>query len=359
MFVYLSTWFSVMLFGHYSEKYDFRPTNALTDKRIHHSKNANTFFSISVLILILVAGLRYYVGADYYAYYGWYSDYASSFIEHLKNLDEPGLRLIYWLTVNLIADDGAACVFITNAIIIFLVVKTLHDNTDQLFLPIVLYSLICWTDTFNGMRQVLAAAVVFCSLSALRDKKFIKFCIIIFLAFLCHKSALVMLPVYFLVHRKTNIINLLILAILSYVLLISSEQLFDISGWILGKEINAESAYSSRSVNILRILSNIAPAAFFLILYSPRKKKPLEDFYLNLLVIHALFSIITQNSAYLARVNIFSAPFEIIAICELLKGEKRLRQLYTVLIIGLFLIFESYQVLSSSDLTPFKWIWER
>lgn len=57
----------------------------------------------------------------------------------------------------------------------------------------------------NGMRQYMAAAIVLCGtkyLFSLKKSSFIKYAVIIVLAWSMHKSALIMLPMYFVVRRK-------------------------------------------------------------------------------------------------------------------------------------------------------------
>ncbi len=358
MATYFITWFTVILLGILAQNADYYYGDELSFGKIQHSGNAKLFYGIATIILIAVAGFRYYIGSDYYAYYGWYAEYAGNFFIRLKNLNEPGISFIYWLTVKFV-NDGAACVFAANAIMIFIVLRTLKDNTDQLCLAIILYSLICWTATFNGMRQALATAVLFCGYPALRDKRFYKFMIFVGLAYLCHKSSIVMIALYFAVHRKVDVKNILLTVIVGVILLYSTDTLFDITGLVLDKELNTSVGYIANNVNMLRTLSNVAPAVFFLMVAHGNEQDEREDFYLNLLIVHALISVATQNSAYLARLSIFSAPFEVIAVCELLKRSSNNRKILECVIVILFFVFQTYQVMHSADLSPFHWIWER
>ncbi len=358
MTTYFVTWLSVLCLGFLAQKSDYFRYAEYTTSRVSHRKNAVFFYNAAAFLLIFVSGCRYYIGSDYYAYYGWYNSYANSLPTRLLTLDEPGISLIYYIVVKFI-DDGAACVFVADAIMIWILLKTMRNNTDQLFLSVTLYALICWTATFNGMRQALAAAVLFCGFPAIRDRKLTRFCLCVFAAYLFHKSSLIFLPVYFIAYRKVNLKNVLILAIAAFLFLQAYDRLFHVAGLILEKDLNLNSAYSSRAVNILRVLSNVAPAAYFLLIYSKKEKSTTEELYLNLLILHAFISVITSNSAYLARVNMYTAPFVVISICELLKGDRRNRSVVTMGIVVLYFIFQTYEVGKSPDLSPFRWIWER
>ena len=358
MTTYFITWGAVALLAIVAKQTDFQFGDELSYGKVKHATAAKIFFFLACAILVFVAGCRYNVGGDYWAYYSWYKDYADSFFERLREFNEPGLSFIFWLTTK-VWNDGFACILIVDAIMILLVLKVLRDNTDNIPLGLILYALICWISTFNGMRQALAVAVFFCGLPYLRDKKIVKFGIIVFLAFLCHKSALVMALLYIVVHRKIDAKNIIILAIASVAVIYSYDRVFNFTNELLDKELNTDSAYISRSVNLLRVAANMAPGIYFVAKNWKREADEKSTFYLNLLIIHGLIALVTLNSAYLARLNMYTAPFVVISICELVKREKRNRTITEIIAILLYFAFQTYQVYNSVELSPFKWIWER
>lgn len=358
MTTYFITWGAVALLVMVAKQTDFQFGEELSFSKVRHTTTARIFFFLACAVLVFVGGCRFFIGSDYFAYYGWYKDYASSFFERLREFDEPGLSFVFWLTTK-VWNDGFACIFVVAAITILLVLKVLRDNTDNIAVGVILYALICWTGTFNGLRQALAVAIFFCGFPYLRDKKIIKFGIIVFLAFLCHKSALVMALLYFVVHRKTDAKNIIILAIASVAVIYSYDRVFDFTNELLDKEINTEGEYISRSVNLLRVAANMAPGIYFVAMNWKKEADEKSNFYLNLLIIHGLIALITLNSAYLARLNMYTAPFVVISICELVKREKENRTITEIIVIILYFAFELYEVYNSVDLSPFKWIWER
>ena len=358
MATYWLVWLCVLIFSAIAQSSDYAFPDQPLNEKITHTPTTKFWLFLAVSVLIFVAGCRYYIGADYYAYYGWYQSYATTFWERLRSLDEPGIRLIYML-VTKVVDDGAACIFVTDGIMIVLVLRTLYKNTSKVCLATILYSLICWTATFNGMRQALAVAVIFCGLPYLREKKFVKYLIVCAIAFLCHRSAIVMILPYFVVNRKINAKNIFLLSILGITVLMSFDRVIEVTGFILDESIKADSTYWANAVNYLRTAANIAPSVFFLYVYRNEEKGEAESFYLNLLLIHAIVAFATSNSACLARMSMYTAPFEVLAVCELSKIFKEKNRGIVVLIVILFWIFESYEVFISPDLTPFKWIWQR
>ena len=78
--------------------------------------------------------------------------------------------------------------------------KYSRDYWISIFLFVASTDYIAWM--FNGMRQFLAAAVAFTALPFILQKKYIPSILIIFLASRFHQSALLMVPVVFIVQGK-------------------------------------------------------------------------------------------------------------------------------------------------------------
>ena len=358
MTTYFITWLAVFTLAATARRHDYLYDDELSYGRIKHTAQSNMFSSLACMILIFVAGCMYYIGSDYYAYYGWYQSYAESLSERIRTLNEPAISIIYSIVVKFY-NDGFACIFALGAIMIWLVIRTLRNNTTDICLAIILYAITCWVATFNGMRQALAVSVVFAGFPYLRDKKLLQYAMCIFAAYLCHKSAIIFILLFFVVHRKVDLGNLTLLIITTIVVLFSYDRVFAVTDIILDKEINPNAAYNARAVNMLRVAANCAPGIVFGVIWWNRPRSEKHDFYLNLLFINAIISLMTSNSAYLARLNMFSKPFQVIAICELLKVNLSSRRIVKIGIVLLFLLFETYEVYHSADLSPFRWIWSR
>ena len=179
------------------------------------------------------------------------------------------------------------------------------------------------------------------------------------MAFLCHRSAILMVLLYFLAHRKINLLNIVIMLLCVIILLGSYNFLFDIAGNVLDKKYDMTNTYNTTSVNVFRILVGVAPAFYFGFSLRSKEKTETEEFFLNLLMIHAMVNVITLNSAYLARVSIYTAPFVVISISELSKTINiKYRKVTMVGIIFLYFIFWLYQLYSSDSLRDFTFIWQ-
>ena len=358
MLVYWMVWFAVLILAGFCKAYDFYPSQELTESRVYHGGLATFFFLIASIMLIIVAGCRYYVGADFGAYYK-YKNYLD-FLPSIKALDEPGIRVIYNIAV-LIHRSGGMCIMAAATVTLGLELSALYKNTDNIGFALPLFVFTCWTSCFNGVRQDLAVAVLFCGLPALREKNFKKYAFIVFLAFLCHRSAIIMILVYFIVNRKVNARNVIILIVASVIVLLSYDKVYNLVNTVLlDHDVTGQEAYWGTVVNIYRVLTYIVPAAFFLYMYRYAEKDCLTCFYLNLLLIHAIVGAVTMNSAALARMVMYTMPFAVVAMAELLKRlSGNNRRIYSCGIVILFWIMQIYEVANSNSLSPFrlKWFW--
>ena len=356
MTVYYIVWTCAIIIGIGINQSDYSPKRELTFKRVNHTIQASSLYIFLSVILVLFAGCRYYVGTDFGAYYK-YNNYLD-FWESLRNIDEPGIRLIYSIAIR-IHESGQFCIFSVTAVILGLELWIIYKNTDQIGVASILFCFICWTSCFNTIRQALAIAVLFCGFPALRDKNYKIYIIFAFLAFLCHKSAIIMVLISIMISRKTSFGNVILLLILSIVTLYSYDRVFRVVNIVLDNSITGDELYWSTQVNRLRPLVRIVQAGFFLYVYRDVEKTDTVCFYLNILLVSAVISIVTMNSAALARMSIYMGPFTVIAIVELLKVFSDInRGLITTLIIILYGIVEYAECDGMIfTLEKLRWLW--
>lgn len=358
MTVYYVVLILIILFCGIAKRYDMVFDGKISVRSTYnHSKIALQLFVLSIAILIFVAGFRYYVGTDFGGYYNGYQRYANEFMDKLIEFDEPGFAFISWITV-LIGGNGATTIFLSSLITITLFSITIYKYSDNLLFAILLYIFLgCWHGGFNGIRQYLAAAIVFFGFKYLIKRELLKYLICIFIAFLFHASASVMILAYFIAHRKVNFSNIMILVVASIVALYSFDKLLEIAGFILDNEYQLSNDYITNSVNILRVLAAVAPSVLFLIMYYGKNLTDYQNLCINLLIMNAVIWVSTSNSTYLARAGIYTAPFLIIAIPELLKGLTRKNRItITLIIILAYVYFWWYEVSNGSTLNNFQFV---
>lgn len=360
MIVYLATLLVVAYLCSIAEKQDRLIERKHEGVAIVHSKNAYKLYFLASCVLVLVAGLRYRVGTDYGAYYFGYEDYITKLFENLGTLHEPGFGIVAKASTLLI-NDGALVMLLASVITIGLPLVVIYRNTNELFLATVLLVIMgYWHGSFNGVRQYLAAAVLFCGYKLLQDREFRKYLIAVFVAFLFHRSAAIMALFYFVVYREVSFKNVVLLVVVIFVALRSYDVIFNLSNTLMDKAYSEDNAYTSTLVNRLRVLSSCVPAIIFMLEYRNVKFTKIQMFHMNTVIVHAAIRIVTMNSALLYRIGIYTDPFMAIAIPEMLKGIPiRNRRIYTFLIAIMYLLMWWYELSHGSSLSTFRWIWQR
>lgn len=321
---------------------------------------SNKFFVIlTAAVLIFVAGFRWKVGTDYNTYISLFNRYISDYNAYLNLFDGPLFVFFAKLTSFLCRDYwifffGVACLTIG------LYVRTIAKYSKMFLFSILLYIFIgAWNSSFNGMRQYLAAAVLFAGHRFLIDKKFLRYCAVVIIASLVHVTALIMLPVYFVSYLKINLKTIIILAIGAFALRYSYDYLFNIMSGVKGSEQSGY-GYMTNSVNLFRVLVSFSPLALFL--FVPKNKLNENDntIYFNMLLVNAAFMFATANSTYLARIGIYTDIYITLALPRMLRWFKaKEKAIVSSVIVIFYAIFWWYELWIRGSLETFQWIWNR
>ncbi|HPF53692.1 MAG TPA: EpsG family protein [Eubacteriales bacterium] len=317
------------------------------------------FVILASLVLIFVAGCRYYVGTDFGYYYKDIVGGFSAFWRHLWAYKEPGIWLV-GAVGRLFADNGGSVIFMASLFTVGLYMIQIYKHANMYLVSMLLFMFLgTWDGSFNGVRQYMAAAVLFAGHRFILERKFIKYLIVVFLASLCHTSALIMIPVYFIFLRKLDGWQLLIMAVGAVAIRFSYDLVFSAVGFLKGQEV-VMNDYSTNSVNILRIIVNMVPVGVYLLFCEKKNLTREESFYLTGIILNGFVYVATMQSTYLARAGIYTDSFAILGygyLFKLIKNEKT-RTFLMIAAMVLFFVYWRYAIVHSTALNDFKWIWE-
>ncbi len=117
----------------------------------------------------------------------------------------------------------------------------IKQNAERPVLALFFYiTLANFAFIITGIRQGMAMSFCLLALSFVKDKKLIKFAVLIFLAYLCHKSAILFAIMYFIGRRKVNIINMIINVIAIAVMYFGYERWLALANDLLGYDYEVE-----------------------------------------------------------------------------------------------------------------------
>lgn len=326
-----------------------------SDGFVRYKNHYGFFYPLLFFAFVFVGGFRYYVGTDFGGYYKLYNFKWDDILLAFKELDEPGLKFVSFIARN-IWDDGASVIFfaclITTILVFYGISK--FDNND-ITLMLLIYILIAgWTFSLNGVRQAMAASIIFAFARVNKNNWILKYVLICCIAFLFHKSALMMLPILLLSHRKFNKSQVLLLVISAVLIPLFFDFAFD----FMGADTTNEDAlqYIDRQINPIRVIVAFAPA--ILLIFVEDKKRFFEDngFALNLMLFNAILTLTTMNSAYLNRFTHYTSMFLMIYYPVVFKAiTKKLRVFAIVFVILFYFLYFRYELTNGVDEVVWQW----
>ena len=321
------------------------------------TRDTKIYLFIIIAVLIVTAGCRYHMGTDYVNYVHLYkTQYSQLSLGEILILEEPILPLIGKISY-LFFDSYFPMFLIASVITVGLMLySTYKETTDFIFVSLLYIFAGGWTGSFNGVRQYIAIAIVFIGRKYIMERNFLKFLLVCGVAFFAHRSALFFVLIYFIYSKKFTVVRLLAVTIIAIVVSRSYEVIFDFIGWIDDKEFVAND-YALRSVNILRILAGCAPAILAIYYAFTKKLNKQQIFYTYMLIANATVWVSTADSAYLARLALYTGVFVPLGLSLILELEDdKHKKVLKIVIIVLYSCFWLYEVSNSKTLREFEWI---
>jgi len=276
---------------------------------------------LSASFPIFLSAFRYGNGADYFLYERIFKTFCNGQIFH----EVKSLELGYIVLTEI-------CSTISNSPFFFFLINALLINIfffwgiykESCNVPLsILFFFITGTffDSFNGLRQYIATAIIFCSYKYILEKNKKEFLLTVLLASLFHYSALIMIPIYYISRYRLTMVKttLLLLSeviagsfiyqIITYLL-----QFTRYSFFLTSVEYKIDITYGSiLYTTIITIVCYI---------YLNNKKGAIGQMLTTLQVIICACSLTSLFIPLSARLQYYFLPFEIIIIPEIIKSIK-------------------------------------
>lgn len=219
---------------------------------------ANFCYNLLLIVLILIAGLRYKVGGDSLNYFEYFDEIP--YLNALPNYDfinspyDP-----FWIALSSISktliNDFAFFQLIHAVIINTIIFWFIKKYTGFRFTAVFLY--VCGAYLYFNMeimRESLAICVFLLAYPSFREKKWLKYYVIAIVAFLFHSSAIILFLFPLLRYVKMNLFNVLMIGLV-FIISIYFKQII---GLVLFTSRISEkfNTYSNLQLNIFGIISN-------------------------------------------------------------------------------------------------------
>lgn len=329
-------------------------------RKYGESKNLLTLFMVIISIqMILILGLRdQSIGRDTISYFKRFNKYGQYSIQEifLDENQEIGFSLLI-KAVRFFTGDYQWFLVIVSMLSIIPIMITITKCSKKPFLSVLLFiALDYFSFMFSGMRQGIAYGLCFSSYLMIRDKKFFKFLVVVFLATLFHKSAYLFIPAYFIANTKIKK-KTIILMIISYIFVFMfKEKLF---GLVTDAMYDSYEIKDTNPVGFLVLVFTVAVVG---VLFKNNAIKMDESFNCSLMILCAAvvllpFIGIGNNAKRLVE---YYSIFMIMVIPGILDGIEDIK-VYTMLnisvILGLILLFVIYLLADGYWIIPYIPFW--
>ena len=309
------------------------------------------------LTFILVAGLRKNIG-DTESYIYSYKQ-LGDFTGFLQNDKDKGFTYFQLFLYN-INKDPQFLIFITSLITQGSIIYTLGRYRSYFELEVYMY-ITCgaFLVSMNGIRQAMVGALLFLCTDLISKKKFIPYCIIVLILSTMHSSALIMIPIYFIVRKeawsKTTfmVIGIAMICFLFFNKLMPG--FFDLLQNSSYAEYEDIISQKGGGASFMRVLVNSVPVILAYIKRDKLKELwPESSIFINMAIINLIFITFALYNWIFARFQIYFQLYNIVLIAYVIKNcfnQRSMRDfVYYCFIICYFIFFYYEQVIGKVGL---------
>jgi transmembrane protein EpsG len=299
------------------------------------------FVFLAFSTLVLVSGLRNNVGDTYY--------YMHSYREFDINWDtidfsgDFGFNILQ-MFLQQFSKDPQLLLLTVALLTNVLIGLTLFHYSRMLELSLYVYITIGYfLVSMNGIRQYLAAAIVFAATTYIINGDWKKYMVIVLFAATMHQTALILIPIYFIVRMPAwSKVTYLLLFMAILIVIGFNEFMNLLFTAIEDTKYSGYQDFQEGGANLLRVIVAAAPVV---IAYLGREKLkelfPKSDVIVNMSILSVVFMVISTQNWIFARFSIYFGLYQLILIAWIVKlfAKKDQKLVYYGIIICYFIYF--------------------
>jgi transmembrane protein EpsG len=292
-------------------------------------------------VLVLISGLRNNIGDTYFYMHGYkITDFTWEYIQKSRDV---GFN-VFQMILKSFSSDPQVLIFVTALITNLFIVIVLYQYSRLIELSLYVYITSgLHLVSMNGIRQFMAASIIFIATKYLLNGDWKKYFLIILLASTIHQSALILLPIYFLVRNKAWSRSTYLLLLLSLIIVVGYNQFSEILFSSLeDTQYGHYQNFSEGGANIIRVLVNAIP---LIIAFIGREKLreifPKSDYIVNMSIVGLLFLVVSTQNWIFARFIIYFGLYQLILISWIVKvfSNQSEKLIYYSILIFYFLFY--------------------
>ena len=330
---------------------------------LKYNKLSSPLFIFNILIIYFFTVFRYGVGADYFQYEELFKQALpinkisiSYFKDNVHDIEYG--YLFFESVIKYFTDEYLVfLVFYVFAMFLFLYKAINNTGLYRNIQLLIFYSFIFLEYIFNAHRQGMAICIIYYAITLIHEDKLFRYTLLVILASLFHKIAIILIPLYFFIRKEFKV------SVLFYIVVIALFiSYFDLIGIVIkwcNENFSNVAAFrrmfhyyfNKHDANLkMSAIPYMQRAIMLFILFLFYKRIPYT--YSNLLVLYVSLFFIFSNVGVLAnRVSgillVSYAIFFSVLICNLkLKGNR------LIIILSIFFFSLSIFVKNIHDIHP-------
>lgn len=315
-------------------------------------KNYSTYiiiiYTIIFLILLIFSAFREGIGTDYYTYEFYYTNV--DFI-----IGDYGFKYLI-MFLNYISTNPRFFFIISSIIILVPTFFFIRNNSSNIFISLILFISIYYFTSLNIVRQFMAISL-YCMMgpTLIIDRKLLKHTILVLILSTIHFTAIILLPIYFFIHKEFK--SYIYYGLWLFSLLFIIEKKFFLYIWEKYLNINLfEVEYNGKLTKYIGMMDNlqIEDKTYFritvfnliyiiLLVFFKRTQYKNEQLVLwfNFYFISILLRNIFNNMMALQRLSLYFEFFIILLLPLFLSKKNSL--VLNVLFIVFFILYAYYR----------------
>lgn len=313
---------------------------------LEHSKSKDVFFYIALLVLITYAGLRSSIGDT-----GFYMNMFMKVPDTLEGVFKKNDwgYIIFMYGVKQVFTHPQWILVVTSFLSLSAILLTLKKMSPNVLFSVFLFFVLGgYMVLMNGVRQYLVVSLLFsCSFFLLKRKCWILYFLAVAIGTTIHYSALVMIPVFFIVQYKAwgkLTYSVIIIAIIGFLFY---SQLLDLIYPILEKTQYSRYYFwiienTNEGAHPLRFLVSLVPVGLsFIFRKDLEKNLKYYNVYINFSILYSIVLLFSTKHWIYARIGLYFGLYNLILIPAIFMyaSDKRLKKYVLPAAIVLYLVF--------------------
>ncbi|MDR6878642.1 EpsG family protein [Bacillus sp. 3255] len=288
----------------------------------------------------LVAGLRNNIGDTVFYIHSYrITDFTWEAVKAEKDIGFGILQMI----LKSYTDNPQLLIFITALVTNVLIIYVFYKYSRLFELSVYVYITSgLYIVSMNGVRQFLASAIVFAATKYLFEGNWKKYFLIVAFASLFHGSALILIPVYFIVRRKAWTSSTIVLLAMAVILIMGYSVLSDAFFTAIADTHYSEyQNFQEGGASLIRVAIGAVPLIFaYLGRNKLRELFPFGDYVVNMSLLNfVVMAIATQNWIF-ARFTIYFGLYNVLLMSWVISLFVRREQKFMYYaILGFYLIY--------------------